>query len=135
MRDGKRVEAAGCWETVTQPAELTLAKVPAKGMAIMDGRGGVLTVDLSSADMPVLGDACRLLLPPHLPGVASAIKVRLGERCYLLRRRVHQDGTEMIDIADLFDPSEHVSLTNDLAGVVIGVLEGTRGSGAATSRV
>jgi hypothetical protein len=101
-----------------------------QNMAIVDGQGGVLTVDLGSPDAHALRDACRLLLPHRRMGWAGAIKVRVGERTYLLRKRQHEDEDKeiRIDIADLYDPCQRVSLTSDLVRLMIGVLDGVTGA-------
>jgi hypothetical protein len=96
-------------------------------MAIVDDLGGVLSLDVSSPDVTALRDACQLLLPAKRLGWASAIKVRMGERCLLVRRRAGEDGASRIDIVDLYDSSQRVSLTSDLVGVLLGVLDGLTG--------
>lgn len=100
-----------------------------QNMAIVDGQGGVLHVDLGNPDAHALRDACHLLLPDGRPGWVGAIKVRMGERTYLLRMRQCEDEAGRIDIVDLYNPCQRVSLTGDLVRQVIGVLDGVTGLG------
>lgn len=99
------------------------ANTRAAGLTIADGDGWHLALDLRCAELRWVADACRRLVGGTLPGAASAIKVRAGEKCYLLNTTRAMDGDERITLLNLFDPGERVALTRDVAAIVATLIE------------
>lgn len=112
--------------TTSVPAEVAeFAQVGDPNMTIYDGKGGLLCLDVTNGELRWFVDACRRLLTGTIPNGASAIKVRAADKCYLLNRHTTDDGATDLQIVNLFDPTERVSLTFDLAGLVSSLLEQT----------
>ncbi len=113
-------------------AELSAAKSPStpsaagseprRAVAIWDGHGGMLTLDLACGDLYLLVDAWRTLLGGATPPWASLIKVYAGNEVYVLSNR-QRDSAVHLSIAKLYDPSEHVILDRDLAHMTVALIE------------
>jgi hypothetical protein len=92
-------------------------------MTICDSQGGMLTVDLASREAHWLVAACHHLLTQPAARSASIIKVHAGDDVYLLARRGGDGAHTEVVITNLFDPSERVALSRDLAEIVAALLE------------
>src|SRR5262249_53980459 len=87
-------------------------------MTICDGQGGSLVLDLASPHLRWLVDAIGRLVSDRLPAGACLLKVFAAEQVYLLRRCTTASGELEIQITNLFDPSEQVTLSQMLAEMV-----------------
>lgn len=94
-----------------------------RGMTILDGRDGALTLDLAHPELRLLSEACKRLLAGDVPRGASVIMVRSGACCYIVSHQASSQGEPVLTISNLFDRGERVTLGLDLARVVIGLLD------------
>lgn len=94
-----------------------------RGMMIFDGCGGKLRLDLSCGALWWLADACRRLMSQAMPPGASMLKVSVASQVYLVSRGATSDGSAQIRVANVFDPSERIALSCDLAEMVVALIE------------
>jgi hypothetical protein len=94
-----------------------------RGMMISDGRGGMLSLDLSRHELRWLARGIRSLIAGAVPPGASMLKVDTGGTIYLLNYRPHVDGAAEIQITDLYDPTQHIALLRDLAEMIAALVE------------
>ena len=92
-------------------------------MMIYDGCGGKLWLDLSCGALWWLADACRRLIARDMPPGASMLKVSVASQVYLVSLGADSDGSARIRVANVFDPGERVTLSCDLAEMVVALIE------------
>jgi hypothetical protein len=93
-----------------------------RGMAIADGRGGALWLDLASPGISRLAEALLRLMSGQVPPGATVLKVTVGAEVYLASWREGGDGEETLQLAKLFDPGERVALSRITAETVASLL-------------
>jgi hypothetical protein len=92
-------------------------------MTICDGLGGSLDLDLDCRELEALTFACRCLLDGMAPPGASLIKVTAGDEVYLVSHPQPADDSVCLQIVSLYQPTERVRLTWDLAQLVVALIE------------
>jgi hypothetical protein len=112
---------------ITPPSDLSCVReAPAglpRGFTIVDGQGGVLSLDLASPNLDAFAEACRLLARGPLPSGASVLVVRLEHDVYVLTYCTATLGAGEIQIASLNDPRSRVRLSLELAEIVAALVE------------
>lgn len=92
-------------------------------MTISDGEDGMLTLDLRYADIHWLVDACRQLAADGGPRPGGMLKVQANGTIYLVSAVCSTGSRAVVRIVNLYDPAEHVELSEDLIRVVAGLIE------------
>ena len=94
-------------------------------MIISDGLGGILVLDILQDGLDDLASACTALLvgTPLAPGAYLA-RVRAGNDIYLLRQV--KNAPNNIGITRVGSPAQDVSLTEEMARLVVGLIEQTQ---------
>jgi hypothetical protein len=92
-------------------------------MTICDGLGGALDLDLDCRELEALTFACHCLLDGMAPPGASLIKVTAGDAVYLVSHPKPTSDSVCLQIVSLYQPTECVLLSCDLAQLVVALIE------------
>jgi len=92
-------------------------------ITICDGFGGSLGFDLDCRDLEALTFACHSLLDGIAPPGASFMKVTAGEQVYLVSRPEPTDDAICLEIASLYERGARIQLTQDMARLVLALVE------------
>jgi hypothetical protein len=96
-------------------------------LAIADGKGGALSLDLATPNLDAFTAACRLIAKGPLPWGGTVLIVRLEPEVYVLSYSEAANGTPEVQIASLHDPLARIHLSPELAEVVATLIdEGAR---------
>jgi hypothetical protein len=95
----------------------------ARRMTICDGEDGMLTLDLRYEDIHWLVDACRRLATGGMPPHGGMLKVSANGTIYLVSAVRKAGDRVVVRIVNLYEPTERVELSDDLIGVVAGLVE------------
>ncbi|HLZ22395.1 MAG TPA: hypothetical protein VKQ30_09755 [Ktedonobacterales bacterium] len=117
------VDSTGATPEASEASRLPGEESRPRRMTICDGEDGMLTLDLRYEDIHWLVDACRRLASDHSPHDSGMLKVSATGTTYLVSVVRNPGKRTAVRIVNLFDPVERVELSDDLIGVIAGLVE------------